>query len=219
MRLPMDHSSATDEELMKAFQFGDDQAFEVLWSRYRKRVHAFLRITKSQRFTSSDIDDMTEEVFLKVIRAKDQFDCQKASASGNAFEVWLFSIARNGSRDVFRKLRRWLPTVALDHGESEDEQPIRSRIADPSEQIEQQICRNMPLRHALAELSTRQREILIFKYWLGFTDPEVAQQLSISKGNVAKAGSEARAKLQKILHAKGITSSLTTESIVPEARQ
>lgn len=52
---------------------------------------------------------------------------------------------------------------------------------------------------ALDQLATRQREVVVLRYWSGLSEAEIASTLGISRGAVKSTASRALAVLEKIL--------------------
>ena len=52
---------------------------------------------------------------------------------------------------------------------------------------------------ALQSLPARRREVLVLRYWLGLTDPEIAEVLGISRGTVSSTAARALAALARNL--------------------
>ena len=75
-----------DEVLVEQALGGDRPAWDALYLRHRKGLHAYLR-----RFASDDgaAEDLVQETFLRVMRYAASFD------SHRSFRGWLFAIARN----------------------------------------------------------------------------------------------------------------------------
>ena len=92
-------SEKTDEELMLAYQLGDENAFRELYSRHSGRVLGFLRARVREESKARDIFQAT---FLKLHRSKSRYN------SSLPFVPWLFTICRNELVDAIRKERRSL---------------------------------------------------------------------------------------------------------------
>lgn len=103
----------SDEDLMLAFRDGDATAFEQLVSRHKRGLYNFLLRSVHNK---SRAEELLQEVFLRVIRAKDRY--QRTAR----FTTWIYTIARNLCVDESRrqKFRRTLPLEAKRRGRSED---------------------------------------------------------------------------------------------------
>ena len=83
-----------DSELMLRFQAGDETSFEKLVDRHQQRVMNLV-----YRFLggSSDAEDIAQEVFVNIFKAKDQY---QPTAK---FTTWLYVICRNTCFKVLAK--------------------------------------------------------------------------------------------------------------------
>ena len=90
--------SCADDELIKLYEAGEDEAFDVLMTRYKDRLYTYiLFIVKN-----SDIaDDLFQETFVRVIMTIRQ---HRYKATGK-FYAWLTRIAHNLIIDQFRTER------------------------------------------------------------------------------------------------------------------
>ncbi|RFU67170.1 RNA polymerase sigma factor [Bacillus sp. V59.32b] len=83
----------TEEELISRAQNGDMQAFSELISCYSPTVERFAYQMGNK---ADDIEDITQEVFIRVYRFIHQFSRSK-------FSTWLYKITLNVTRDYSRK--------------------------------------------------------------------------------------------------------------------
>ena len=84
---------SVDHLLIERFNSGDVRAFEVLVTKYQRRVASL--INKQVR-NAGVAEELTQEVFLRVYRALAQFRFE------SAFSTWLYTIARNTATTYFR---------------------------------------------------------------------------------------------------------------------
>lgn len=103
-----------DEDLMLAFRGGDAAAFDELVGRHKRGLYNFLLRSVHDRARA---EEMLQEVFLRVIRAKDRY--QRTAK----FTTWIYTIARNLCVDESRrqKFRRTVPLEGKRRGRSGDE--------------------------------------------------------------------------------------------------
>lgn len=77
-----------DADLVRRIQCGDQRAFQTLMVKYQRRVARHVaRYVKR----SCDVDDLVQEIFLKVYRGLPSF------RSDSSFHTWLHSITRNAA--------------------------------------------------------------------------------------------------------------------------
>src|SRR5438445_11273780 len=92
----------SDGELLERAAAGDEEAFTSL---YRRRQGAVYRFALQMSGRRSVAEEMTQEVFLAVIRDAGKFDASRGAALS-----YLYGIARN---QVWRRLDRDRPYVAI----------------------------------------------------------------------------------------------------------
>src|SRR3954467_12549589 len=87
----------SDHKLVAQVRRGDDRAFELLYERYQRRIHAYVygMVKDHQR-----AEDVTQEVFVSALRRM----CETEQPL--AFKPWLYQIAKNGCIDAFRRSKR-----------------------------------------------------------------------------------------------------------------
>jgi len=92
-----DQAADSDERLVAAVRRGDDRAFEVLYQRYQRRIHAYVvGMVKDH----GRAEDVTQEVFVSALRR------MRESEQPLAFKPWIYQIAKNDCIDAFRRSRR-----------------------------------------------------------------------------------------------------------------
>ena len=81
-------ASETDQQLVQRTQRGDLRAFDLLVLKYQGRIAALV-----SRYVSdpSEVEDVTQEAFIKAYRAIDKF------RGDSAFYTWLYRIAANAA--------------------------------------------------------------------------------------------------------------------------
>ena len=98
-------SNSSDEKLMKLIQNGDESAFMTLVKRYSRyfRTIAFRVVSSkiSVELTSDDLDDLDQEIFLKLHESISTYDENLAKP-----KTWMTRITINTSIDYCRKQRR-----------------------------------------------------------------------------------------------------------------
>lgn len=87
----------TDEQIAKAVQKGDSEAFGALVERYEPKL---LRYAKKFLFNYEDGKDTVQEVFIKAYANIQSFD------SSRSFSSWVYRIAHNEFINAIRKKGR-----------------------------------------------------------------------------------------------------------------
>lgn len=87
-----------DGELIQSYLSGNAESFEILYSRYRKPLYAFLnRLLENDQTTA---DDLFQQTWLKAIRNFPSYENKQK------FFAWLSMIAHNLAMDHFRQQKR-----------------------------------------------------------------------------------------------------------------
>jgi len=100
-----------DAELVARAQAGDKRAFELLVSKYQRRIARLLtRLIRDPH----EIEDVTQEAFIKAYRALPSFRGE------SAFYTWLYRIAINTAKNYLASLGR-RPQLSADYEDEEGE--------------------------------------------------------------------------------------------------
>lgn len=144
-----------DADLIGRARRGDVEGFNLLVSRWEKRVFNYLlRLTGSP----DDSLDLSQDVFLKAYQNLRKLD------DPARFGPWLFRIAHNEAYSEFRR-RRPEP--------HEDVASLADREAAPGIEIDLSLAVNT----ALGRLTAEQRETVVLKVYQGFKFDEMAEIL------------------------------------------
>jgi RNA polymerase sigma-70 factor (ECF subfamily) len=175
---------------------GDPQAWQQLVVSQHRRIYVIC-----YRFTgsSSDAEDLTQDVFLKLYRNLSSFDTQKGS-----FQTWITTLARNLLVDHFRRTRLDRASDSMDATfNGEDDGPtMAERLTDPSPSQEQHIAGlelKVRVQAALKQLSPELREAVILRDLEDMDYKEIALVLKIPEGTVKSRISRGRGELAKLL--------------------
>ena len=99
----------------RAVRRGDDRAFELLYERYHRRIHAYVMGMVKDHGRAEDI---TQEVFVSALRR------MRETERPIAFKPWIYEIAKNACIDQFRRSRR-AQEVSLEADEGLDAERLR----------------------------------------------------------------------------------------------
>ena len=175
---------------------GDQQAWQQLVAEQHRRIYGIC-----YRFTgsSTDAEDLTQDVFLKLYRNLASFDTQKGS-----FQTWITTLARNLLVDHFRRTRMDRASDSLDASMTSDDDgaTLADRLADPRPSQESHASGlelKARIQQALAQLSPELREAVVFRDLEDMDYKEIAQVLRIPEGTVKSRISRGRGELARIL--------------------
>jgi len=139
----------SDEELLLRTQSGDEEAFLTL---YKRRQAGLFRFAVHMSGSLSVAEDITQEVFLALLREDCGYDPNRGTLSG-----YLFGIAR---KLIFRHLERGRADVALDADEDDYLQPELAVLDDPLLDLTRREGIDA-LRRAVQALPRRYREVVV----------------------------------------------------------
>ena len=158
-----------DEQIMKAVQEGDGDAFAVLFDRYHRLVLVTaLKIVKDV----AEAEEVTQNVFFEIYRVADKFDAAKGS-----LKVWLLQYAyhRSMNRRNYLLLRQFYNRAQLADANWTDEMPAGPQL------FGQEIAR--AVKEALATLNDTQRRTIEMVFFGGLTLRDVAEKTGESLSN------------------------------------
>ena len=182
--------TCSDETLLRLAMAGDEEAFTRLYRRLRGIVYRFARQMSG---SSSVAEDMTQDVFLILLRRAELYDPQRGSLS-----TYLMRIARN---ETLRRLDRDRAYVALtEDNAAPDKDPDENLIVriDPlgnlmrDEEIES-------VRQAVLALPLHYREVVVLCELEEMSYGEAAALLGCAIGTVRSRLHRARALLKQRL--------------------
>jgi RNA polymerase sigma-70 factor (ECF subfamily) len=183
--------SLSDEDLMEHFQAGYVEAFNILVSRFKDRLHNFLyRYTHNHQ----DCEDLVQETFLRVYRSKHSYERIAK------FSTWMYTIALNLAKSLYKKKQR-MTTVTIHEDESDPEdRPMNLEDSDilPDDSLHEKMCMN-ELEKALKELSEDFREVVILRDIQQLAYDEIAEITDMPMGTVKSRINRGRAQLQELL--------------------
>ena len=189
--------------LVRAAQSGDDQAVDALFSRYLPRVRQIVALRMGwglRRFL--EIDDVTQDVFLKVFRNLGRFQHH----SEGSFRNWMAHCVECEIIDQARKIKakknggirvqRFYSTDSLHVSIFRDQGPTPCQIFKAKE-LEEKIER------ALLNIPKHYREVIIMRQLCGMSYREMAKAMGFGKeATVRKACSRALRKLREMIESE-----------------
>jgi RNA polymerase sigma-70 factor, ECF subfamily len=182
--------TCSDETLLQMAMAGDEEAFTWLYRRLRGVVYRFARRMSG---SSSVAEDITQEVFLILLRRAELYNPRRGALS-----TYLVRITRN---EILRRLDRDRAYVALaEEGAAADKDPDEKLIvrSDPlgslvrDEEIES-------VRQAVLGLPLHYREVVVLCELEEMSYGEAAAALGCAVGTVRSRLHRARAILKRRL--------------------
>lgn len=150
--------NVTDSELVRRARRGSRTAAEALFERHWQRAwRVALAITQNRAYA----DDAAQQAFERAYRGIAGFDGR------SSFATWLHRIVVNQSLNILRQERRRTETF----------EPEPRGFGTADERFEE-------VAEALGVLPEERRLVLILRYWLDLTPPEIGDLLEIATGTV-----------------------------------
>lgn len=196
-------ANARDEEraLIRRAQQGDHEAFEALLRQHTRRVLSL--ITHLLR-RSADVEDVAQQVFLKVYLALPRFDFR------SAFSSWLYRIVVNECYDHLRRQRAQKSPASAEVQVEElavleqmGQSATQPRTIDAAaraelDQVVEKLFRRLP---------PEDRLVLTLKELEGFSVEEIAQVMGLRENTVKVRLFRARRRMleayQRVVSPKG----------------
>ncbi|MDA8020008.1 MAG: sigma-70 family RNA polymerase sigma factor [Thermoanaerobaculia bacterium] len=175
-----------DASLVERMAEGDETALGALYDRFSGML---LGLARRVLHSTSDAEEVLQEVFLQVWRQAGRYDRRKSSVS-----TWLVLITR--SRSIDRLRSRKVKDRTLDQVRQEKPTLHTSPQGQGSVLLEQ---RRERLDSELAELPPEQRQVLELAFFAGMTQSEIASATDIPLGTVKTRTLLAMKKLRKAL--------------------
>jgi RNA polymerase sigma-70 factor, ECF subfamily len=172
-----------DEELLRQMMAGDEGAFIVLYRRWQSGIYRFaLRMCGSEALA----EDVTQEVFMILMREGGRYDANKGSLS-----AYLYGIARF---QVLRKMQRERTMVSMDDDESEVTDEMMMTSFDPLLDLARAET-VQSVRDAIGVLPTHYREVVVLCELHELSYADAAQVLGCAIGTVRSRLHRARGLL------------------------
>lgn len=171
-----------DAEVLQALQLGDHRAYDKIYLCYKEPVEQFLVKLLGSHDEASDV---VQELFITLWERRENID-----PHGN-IKGYLFTIAKNAAfKRIAQKKLRCSQSDVADSLRHNDTTPDSTIIARDTRLLIEIAVSNMPA-------ARRQ----VFSLYLdGLSYDEIAERLSIAKGNVQKHISRARIDLRELLY-------------------
>ena len=168
----------SDEQLVAAYQRGQQDAFTQLVGRYEKELYHFLLRFSGQ---SALAEEAFQEAFLQVHLSIERFETSRR------FRPWLYTIAANKARDLLRsRARRPAMQITVNDDENSEADLWAHLLRDEStpESLLDKKEQNEKVRNVIDTLPEHFREIILLAYFQQLSYKEMAEALKIPLGTV-----------------------------------
>jgi RNA polymerase sigma-70 factor (ECF subfamily) len=185
-----------DQQLVERVQRGDKRAFDLLVIKYQRKLGRLL-----SRFIRdpSEVEDVTQEAFIKAYRALPNF------RGDSAFYTWLYRIGINTAKNHLVAMGRRAPTSTEMDAEEAENIESGDQLRDLNTPENQMMSRQVgdTVNQTLQELPEELRTALTLREIEGLSYEEIATAMQCPVGTVRSRIFRAReavaAKLKPLL--------------------
>ena len=164
-------SALTDEQLVRAYAKGNNEAFDTLLRRHQDRIFSYiLRIIKNEDIAN----DIFQETFVKAIQT---IRLGRYTENGK-FPAWISRIAHNLIIDYYRQEK----SETLQSADLTDVD-ILNRKELCEDTIEDIMISNQirdDVKYLIEELPELQKEVLMMRYYQNLSFKEIAEITGVS---------------------------------------
>lgn len=162
-----------DNACIEAVKRGNTEAYAAIVKSYMKRAYY---IALSFVKTEADARDISQEAFIKAFRHIKRF------ITGSDFFPWFYRILKNQCLDWLKKNRK------------KDRVPLEDINLADSPQVDEQL--KIQLWKGIEKLPLEHKELLILRYFQGFSYQEISKILDKPLGSVMSGLYYAKKKLR-----------------------
>ena len=188
--LVMRYAQQSDEELWPLMLAGEAQAFAAIYERRQAGIYRFaLRMSGSETVA----EDITQDVFLSLMRESHEFDRQRGTVKG-----YLYGVARNRVLRHFARKKEFVPLV----DETTDEMPVAAPLIASDNPLLELTRRETvkAVQQAILTLPPHYREVVVLCYLQEMSYEDAATVIGCPVGTVRSRLHRARASLWERLH-------------------
>lgn len=164
-------SIVPDNHLIQEYISGNNDAFEVLLSRYKQRIYSFIYSKIKDRDLA---DDVFQDTFIKVIKTLKKGTYNEEGR----FLSWVMRIAHNLIVDHFRRRQR-MPM----HETQDNDYDVFYSVSEPSQNVEAIMIDTQikeDINALMLELPENQLEVLRMRLYQDMSFKEIAERTNVS---------------------------------------
>ncbi len=183
-----------DTQHMVRFRDGDQDAFRILFTKYKRKIINFcFRFCGDKEMS----EELAQEVFLRVYKAAPRY---RPDAN---FSTWIFRIATNVCLNEVRKKKYNYKIESLDTSMNSGEKESSKEIEDKTGQAPQDLLedkeRHLFIQQAISNLPEKQRAALLLRIYHGFSYQEIGRQIKKTEKGVKSLIHRGRQNLKNTL--------------------
>lgn len=170
-----------ERSLVQRAQERDEAAFAKIYESYFDKIYRYLVLRIGDR---TEAEDLTQQVFIKVVQRIGSFNWR-----GAPFSAWLFRIAHNQMVDYVRQRSKRQPLTLDESVVGQD---------DPQRTLEVRLDLERVLK-AAKKLTRAQQEVISLRFSADLSTREVAKIMNKSEGAIKALQHSAIKVLRRIL--------------------
>ncbi len=189
-----EHSRAEDKDLIISAIAGKQDAYKRLMGKYRSAIR---RLIIRMVGYSPDVEDLTQEAFIKAFQSLSSFNDEFA------FSTWLYKIATNNCIDHLRK--RKLQTISIDKPLPGGDGNQHFELPDSGSRPDLPMLRRqrtLAIQQAIEALPDKYRQVIIMRHQQEMSYEDIAAELALPLGTVKAHIFRARELLYRRLRGK-----------------
>lgn len=178
----------SDSELVK-MSLGDKDNFLYIVKRYKDKLYNYIR--KITDASHEDVEDLLQEVFIKVYQNLNGFD------QDLRFSSWIFRIAHNQTISSYRK-KKVRPDYRAFRLSDDQAEKITSNY-DIQRDIDINIL-GKKITDTLLKIDKKQREVIVLRFFEEKSYQEISDILQKPTGTVASLLNKSKKEFKKIFN-------------------
>ena len=184
----------TDQELVREYLTGSENALEHLITRHKEKVCTSIIIFTKDRYLA---EDLFQDTFIKVIN---KLKAGKYKEEGK-FLPWVMRISYNICIDHYRKTKRSPKVVNTEGFDIFDILPLSQ---ESPEQLMMGNQSKDKVRKLLEELPEEQKEVVLLRHYYDFSFKEIAELTGVSINTALGRMRYSLINLRKVIEEKQI---------------
>ena len=180
----MYYQNETDETLVMLTLAGEQNAYEVLVTRYQKAVISSAMMVTKNYFMA---EDAAQDAFVTAWMKLDTLQEPKKYGS------WVCRIAKNCALNMISRYRSFLPLDVVDNLDISDDQSQNPSVLYALSEEKNEVS------NSIGKLPEKVRQIIHLHYFEDLSIAEIADRMRISEGTVKRQLHDGRKRIRKEL--------------------
>lgn len=183
------YKGASESEIIEMCLSGDERAWKEFVSRWHIRL---FRVLSKKLSDSERAKDLVQDTFVRVFKHLPNYDPSKS------FSTWIYTIALNLAKNEFRDRKR-NPLISNNRFSHSFVLSDRFTAAAKERNPEQQLLDNEKMEiisRLIKTLPEHHRQVLHWRYVLGMTYRQMANEANVVEGTIKSRLSRAREAFQ-----------------------